>query len=118
VPIISDRLFDEIVAEDRAAITFKNGYTYSGHPVCCAAALKNIEIIEVEGLLDHVREIAPHFQARLSDLARHAIVGDARGMGLVGCVEGRPAPGMSETDRLEIDWEFAPASTPNARRWA
>jgi adenosylmethionine-8-amino-7-oxononanoate aminotransferase len=104
--IISDRLFDEIVAAERAAITFKNGYTYSGHPVCCAAALKNIEIIENEGLLEHVREISPRFQARLRELARHPIVGDARGMGLVGCIEGRPAPGMSETDRLKIDAEF------------
>ena len=104
--IISDRLFDEIVADERAAVTFKNGYTYSGHPVCCAAALKNIEIIENEGLLEHVRKIGPHFQARLRDLARHEIVGDARGMGLVGCIEGRPAPGMSEADRLKIDFEF------------
>ena len=104
--IISDRLFDEIVSEDREAVSFKNGYTYSGHPVCCATALKNIEIIESEGLLEHVREISPHFQARLGELSRHRIVGDCRGMGLVGCVEGRPAPGMSEAERLAIDMEF------------
>ena len=42
----------------------------------------------------------------MRDLARHAIVGDARGIGLVGRVEGRPAPGMSEADRLKIDREF------------
>lgn len=102
--IISDRLLDEISSD--AAISFRNGFTYSGHPICCAAALKNIEIIETEGLLEHVREIAPHFQARLRDLSRHEIVGDCRGMGLVGCVEGRPAQGMSEADRLAIDMEF------------
>ncbi len=104
--IISDRLFDEITGDDREAVAFKNGYTYSGHPVCCATALKNIEIIETEGLLEHVREIAPHFQARLRELDRHKILGDCRGMGLVGCVEGRPAPGMSERERLKIDAEF------------
>lgn len=102
--IISDRLLEEISSED--AISFKNGFTYSGHPICCAAALKNIEIIENEGLLEHVREIAPHFQARLRDLSHHDIVGDCRGMGLLGCVEGRPAEGMSEADRLAIDMEF------------
>ena len=104
--IISDRLLDEITCEDRDAISFKNGYTYSGHPVCCAAALKNIEIMESEGILEHVRQITPHFQARLAGLSRHRIVGDTRGMGLLGCVEGRPAPGMSEKDRLAIDMEF------------
>lgn len=104
--LISDRLLAEIQSEDRADLSFKNGYTYSGHPVCCATALKNIEIIETEGLLEHVREISPHFQARLRDLSRHRIVGDVRGMGLVGCVEGRPASGMSEADRLKIDMEF------------
>jgi adenosylmethionine-8-amino-7-oxononanoate aminotransferase len=104
--IIADRLVDEISGGANEQVMFKNGYTYSGHPVCCAAALKNIEIIEREGLLDHVRTLAPHFQARLRDLMRHEIVGDARGMGLVGCVEGRPAPDMREEHRLAIDAEF------------
>jgi putrescine---pyruvate transaminase len=104
--ILSDRLLDEIRAEDRAGVMFKNGYTYSGHPVCCAAALKNIEIIEREGILEHVREIAPHFQARLRDLARHEIVGDVRGISLLGCVEGTARPDLSEDRRMQIDMEF------------
>ena len=104
--ILSRRLLDEISAEDRAQVMFRNGYTYSGHPVCCAAALKNIEIIEREGLLDHVRAVAPHFQARLRDLARHGIVGDVRGMGLLGCVEGTTRPDLPEEKRLEIDGHF------------
>ncbi|MFN3261918.1 MAG: aminotransferase [Pikeienuella sp.] len=104
--IISDRLMNEIYAEGREDVAFKNGYTYSGHPVCCAAALKNIEIIEREMLLEHVREVSPHFLARLTDLRRHEIVGDTRGLGLVGCVEGRPAPGMKEKERLVVDFEF------------
>jgi putrescine aminotransferase len=104
--ILSDRLLDDIMAENRKHIMFSNGYTYSGHPVCCAAALKNIEIFEREGLLEHVREVAPHFQARLNALRKYEIVGDTRGMGLIGCVEGAAAPGTPEEKRLAIDAEF------------
>ncbi|MGE3292050.1 MAG: aminotransferase [Geminicoccaceae bacterium] len=101
--LISDRLMAEVSGEDHEQILFSNGYTYSGHPVCCAAALENIRIIEEEGLLEHVRAIAPHFAERLHALRRHPIVGDTRGMGLVGCVEGRPqGPG----DRFARDLEF------------
>ncbi|MCX7645752.1 MAG: aminotransferase [Rhodobacteraceae bacterium] len=104
--IVSDRLLAEISGADREQVMFRNGYTYSGHPVCCAAALKNIEIIEREGLLEHVRAVAPHFQARLRDLARHEIVGDTRGLGLLGCVEGTARPDLPEEKRFRIDAEF------------
>jgi adenosylmethionine-8-amino-7-oxononanoate aminotransferase len=104
--IISDRLLADIRSEGRDNVVFSNGYTYSGHPVSCAAALKNIEIFEREGLLEHVRAVTPHFQARLRDLAKYQIIGDARGVGLIGCVESAAAPGMSEQGRLAIDKEF------------
>ena len=65
--VISDRIFSKISGEHSQGATFSNGYTYSGHPVSSAAALKNIEIIENEGLLEHVREIAPYFQQRLRE---------------------------------------------------
>jgi adenosylmethionine-8-amino-7-oxononanoate aminotransferase len=104
--IVSDRLLNEISGEDRAEVMFKNGYTYSGHPVCCAAALKNIEIFEREGILEHVRAISPHFQSRLGALGSHDIVGDVRGMGLLGCVEGIARPDLPEEKRMKIDMEF------------
>ena len=53
--LISDRIFSEISGEQSQDSSFSNGYTYSGHPVAAAAALKNMEIIENEGLLEHVR---------------------------------------------------------------
>ncbi len=64
--IISDKVMERMsgLGEDS---TFANGYTYSGHPVCCVAALKNISIFEEEGLLEHVRAVTPHFQSRLRD---------------------------------------------------
>ena len=85
--IISDRVMDRMTGADHDVL-FPNGYTYSGHPVSCAAALKNIEIIEREGLLDHVRNLTPHFQKRLQELEKHDVVGDARGLGFLGCIEG------------------------------
>ena len=101
--IISNRLLEQVRAKASADLMFNNGYTYSGHPVCCAAALKNIEIIEREGILEHVREISPYFLERIAALEANPIVGDARGMGLVGCVEGRLD---GEGDRLSLDREF------------
>lgn len=93
--IISDAVMERMTGPDEKVL-FSNGYTYSGHPVCCAAALKNIEIMEEERILEHVREIAPHFQARLRALETYPIVGDVRGMGLLACIQGRPdTPGTS-----------------------
>lgn len=85
--IISDRLFADISGDNAQGATFSNGYTYSGHPVSTAAALKNLDILEDEGILDHVQEITPLFQDRLHALSDHPLVTDTRGMGLVGCVE-------------------------------
>ena len=84
--LVSDRLLTSITAEDPNLI-FSNGYTYSGHPVACAAALKNIEIMERENLLEHVREIAPYFQQQLQSLTELPIVRDVRGVGLMACIE-------------------------------
>ena len=85
--IISDQIFHQISGERSQGAEFSNGYTYSGHPVSSAAALKNIEIIENEELLEHVRRISPYFQQRLQELGKLQLVGDTRGAGLVGCVE-------------------------------
>jgi adenosylmethionine-8-amino-7-oxononanoate aminotransferase len=95
--ILSDEIMDRLAAAGDSSV-FYNGYTYSGHPVACAAALKNIEIMERDRILDHVREVSPHFHARLAELADHPIVGDVRGMGLLGCVEARLGAGTLEED--------------------
>ncbi len=84
--MVSDRLLQGIQDADKGAY-FSNGFTYSGHPVACAAALKNIEIIESEKILEHVREIAPYFQAQLKSLLDIPIVTDVRGIGLMAAVE-------------------------------
>ncbi|MEM0944685.1 MAG: aminotransferase class III-fold pyridoxal phosphate-dependent enzyme, partial [Pseudomonadota bacterium] len=85
--LISDRVLDRMTGADHDVL-FPNGYTYSAHPVCCAAAMANMDIIEREDLLGHVRRLEPTFQGRLQELAASPIIGDARGMGLLGCLEG------------------------------
>ena len=67
---------------------FAHGFTYSGHPTCAAVALKNIEIIESEGLVERVaQDVGPYLAAALSRLASHELVGDVRSLGLIGGIE-------------------------------
>ncbi len=67
---------------------FVHGFTWSGHPVACAVSLKNIEIIEREKLVERVHDdIGPYFQAKIRELAAHPLVGEVRGVGLLGAIE-------------------------------
>ncbi|WP_424946147.1 aminotransferase [Candidatus Spongiihabitans sp.] len=84
--LVSDRLLQSIDAQ-HPSIVFSNGFTYSGHPVACAAALKNIEIMERENIMQHVRKVAPYFQAQLATLNELPVVTDVRGIGLMACVQ-------------------------------
>lgn len=72
----------------RANEELVHGYTYSGHPVACAVALANLEAMEKENVVARVADdIAPYFQARLAELADHPLVGETRGIGLLGAIE-------------------------------
>ncbi len=82
--LFSDKLLDDI--KDQSNLFF-HGYTYSGHPACCAAALKNIEIIKRDKILEHVQEIEPYFQEKLKTLYELPIVGDVRGKGVMAGIE-------------------------------
>jgi adenosylmethionine-8-amino-7-oxononanoate aminotransferase len=108
--LVSDRLFQEVAGANARGASFGHGFTYSGHPVCCAAALKSIEIIERENILEHVRAVSPHFLKRLNELAEIPMVFDTRGMGLVGCVEcsvGHMLDSeLSEKELLELDTDL------------
>src|SRR5437667_7708638 len=66
---------------------FMHGFTYSGHPTSCAVGLRNLQIIEEEGLVDQVAKKGEHLQKKLEELRSHEIVGDVRGIGLLGAVE-------------------------------
>ncbi len=86
--MVSDEIADVFFREGGE---FSHGFTYSGHPVACAVALANIEIMEREGLIETVREkTGPYLQARLRELADHPLVGEVRGVGLLGGIELTP----------------------------
>ncbi len=85
--LIHDRVLARLSGPEAEGALFSSGFTYAGHPVACAAALKNIEIIEREDLLENARVVGRHFQARLRELNDIPIVGEVRGMGLMACVE-------------------------------
>lgn len=79
---------DEIVAVLNEGGDFNHGFTYSGHPVAAAVALENIRILREEKILETVREeTAPYLQKRLRELADHPLVGEVRGVGMLGAIE-------------------------------
>ncbi|AXS39311.1 aspartate aminotransferase family protein [Breoghania sp. L-A4] len=86
--MVADRVADVIINK---AGEFYHGFTYSGHPACCAAALENLRIMEEEKLVERVRDdIGPYLQAKWKELIGHPLVGDARMVGLIGALELSP----------------------------
>jgi len=84
--MISDRLMEELRRSNHPDAMFAHGLTYSSHPIGCAVALKNLEMME-DGVLDHVRAVGPYFQAQLKTLEELPLVGEVRGLGLMACIE-------------------------------
>jgi 4-aminobutyrate--pyruvate transaminase len=85
--MIPENMYQAMLAESRKIGTFGHGYTYSGHPVAAAVALKTLEICARELIVEKVAAKAPQFQARMNALGDHPLVGEARGIGLIGAVE-------------------------------
>ncbi len=84
--MISERLLSELRKTNNPDALFGHGLTYSSHPIGCAVALKNLDLLE-GGALDHARSVAPYFQARLKELEELPLVGEVRGLGLMACIE-------------------------------
>jgi adenosylmethionine-8-amino-7-oxononanoate aminotransferase len=84
--VIASRLMEELRRSNHSTAMFAHGLTYSSHPIGCAVALKNLDLLE-GGILDHTRAVAPYFQQRLRTLEDLPLVGEVRGAGLMACVE-------------------------------
>jgi putrescine aminotransferase len=83
--IVDDKIADALMAHDD---DFNHGYTFSGHPVACAVALKNIEIMEQERLVPRVTEFGgPALAKLLAKFKDHPLVGEVRSVGLLGAIE-------------------------------
>ncbi len=66
---------------------FAHGFTYSGHPVCCAVALANLRALQREGVLQRVRDsTAPYLRRRFAELQQHPLAGDAEGLGMTAAL--------------------------------
>ena len=102
--LISDRVFEKVSGEKAHKAIFANGFTNSGHPLAAAAALKTIEIIKRDKILEHVQEVGSYFQKRMHELREFPIVGDVRGMRLMACIETRI--GNKKNKTLEEDLEI------------
>jgi putrescine aminotransferase len=82
--IVSDKVFEVIEAHG----DFNHGFTYSGHPVAAAVGLENLRLLKEEGIVQRVKaEAAPYLQKRLRELADHPLVGEVRGVGMLGAIE-------------------------------
>jgi len=85
--LIRGDMYDAMIEPSAEVGVFGHGYTYSGHPVGCAAALKTLEIYQRDGLYDNAARMGEHLQSRLAELRDHERVGDVRGKGLIAAVE-------------------------------
>jgi beta-alanine--pyruvate transaminase len=98
----SRAVHDAMMQGPENAIELFHGYTYSGHPVACAAGLACLEIYEREGLLTRAAGLAAQFEARLHGLKGLPNVIDIRNLGLMGAVELAPRPGAPGARGYEV----------------
>ncbi len=91
LPIGGSIVCDEVAEVMGSKGDFNHGYTYSGHPVAAAVALKNLEIMQDEKIVEHVRDVAhPYLLERWQGLTEHPMVGEAKLVGLMGSIALTP----------------------------
>ncbi len=97
LPISATAMTSEIVETLREGGEFVHGYTYSGHPTSAAVALRNIEILEREHLVERTaQDTGPYIAKALDRLRGHPLVGEARSLGLIGGIEIVAKKGTNE----------------------
>lgn len=91
--LVHDKVFTAMMNGPEAAVEFSHGYTYSGHPLACAAALATLDVYAQEGLFDRSKTLAPVWERALHSLADAPHVIDIRNLGMLGAVQIESAPG-------------------------
>jgi 4-aminobutyrate--pyruvate transaminase len=85
--VFSDAIYQAVADHTETLGTFGHGYTASGHPVATAVGLENLAIIEERQLVQNARTVGAHLQKALRRFADHPLVGEVRGIGLIGAIE-------------------------------
>jgi len=93
--LVRKGVYETFMGSKDAGVEFSHGYTYSGHPLACAAALATIEVHAEEGLSQRAAEIAPYWEDSLHSLRGLPGVVDIRNLGLLGAVELSPWDGQA-----------------------
>jgi beta-alanine--pyruvate transaminase len=95
--LVQQKIYDALMSGPEQIIELFHGYTYSGHPVACAAGLAALSIYAEEGIFEQVQQLEGHFEDAIHSLADHPKVTDVRNLGLMGGIDLQPregAPGM------------------------
>ena len=90
---VKSKIYDAFMGVGEEVIDLFHGYTYSGHPVACAASIATLETHQEEGLLTRAAELAPYWQDAVHSLKGFPHVIDIRNIGLIGAIEFDPVPG-------------------------
>jgi beta-alanine--pyruvate transaminase len=90
---VTQEIHDAFMQGPEHMIEFFHGYTYSGNPIACAAALGTLETYKQEGLFERANELAPYWQEALHSLKGEPHVIDIRNIGLIGAIELDPVAG-------------------------
>ena len=85
--LVNEKVYGPVADESHKIGVWGHGYTASGHPVAAAVALENLKIFEERDILSHIKEISPRFMQRLKGFDDHPLVGETRGVGLIGAIE-------------------------------
>ncbi len=85
--VINEKVYAGLRANSAKIGTFAHGYTYGGHPASAAVAVEALKIYEERDIVSQVRRVAPALQNGLRKFAGHPLVGEVRGLGLIGGVE-------------------------------
>jgi len=100
--LVSGAVYEAFMQGPEQAIELMHGYTYSAHPLACAAGLATLEVHEELGLNAHVRQIAPLWQNTALALREQALVLDVRAIGLLCAVELKPREGAPGARAAEV----------------
>jgi 4-aminobutyrate--pyruvate transaminase len=102
---VPDWMHEAMLEPSNQVGAFAHGFTYSGHPVAAAVALRNLELFEERDLVGHAARVGVPFQARLQALMGKPFVGNVRGKGLLGGLEIVADPGAGK--RFEVSEKAA-----------